>query len=342
MKYPNNNVYYKLYFLIIIFFVMFFFYENNLSLKSKSRIFTENKSLDKNSNNIHYEKTILNITKTNKVCICTVGKKENLYAREYVNFYKNLGIDKIFIYDNNDKNDEKFDLVLKDYINDNFVEIIDIRGKIAPQINSFEDCRKKNFKMYDWLIFFDMDEFLFLRNYSNIKQFLNQKTFDKCERIQLNWFVHTDNNLLNYDNRTLIKRFPDKRKEFNGTRLPGSNMIKSILKGYIDIEINDHHYLNPNLIVCNGFGKIIKFSGGKTNETDHFYYYIDHYWSKSTEEFVDKLMRGDAILGNKNKQNNLNRINMYFKYNNITLEKINYIESRTKYNLNNYKLFINK
>ena len=58
-----------------------------------------------------------------KVCLCTIGKQENLYAREYVNYYRNLGVNKIFIYDNNDKNDEKFDIVLKDYIDKKFVEI---------------------------------------------------------------------------------------------------------------------------------------------------------------------------------------------------------------------------
>ena len=33
-----------------------------------------------------------------KVCMCTIGKEENLYAREFVNFYKEKGVDKIFIY----------------------------------------------------------------------------------------------------------------------------------------------------------------------------------------------------------------------------------------------------
>ena len=96
-----------------------------------------------------------------------------------------MGISKIFIYDNNDKNDEKFELVLKDYIDNGFVEILNIRGKIAPQVKAMEDCRKKNFKKFDWLIFYDMDEFIFLRNYSNILDYLSQKIFDKCKIIQL-------------------------------------------------------------------------------------------------------------------------------------------------------------
>ena len=50
------------------------------------------------------------------MCICTLGKKENKYIREYIGHYKALGVDKIFLYDNNDIDDEKFEDVLSDYV----------------------------------------------------------------------------------------------------------------------------------------------------------------------------------------------------------------------------------
>ena len=134
---------------------------------------------------LNYLFFIVKLFKKIKVCLCTIGKKENLYAREYVNYYKNLGINKIFIYDNNDEKDETFDLVLKDYIDAGFVEIIDARGKLSLQVKAMEECRKNNYNKFDWLLFFDMDEFLYLRNYSNINDFLKKKVFDKCQKIQL-------------------------------------------------------------------------------------------------------------------------------------------------------------
>ena len=42
-----------------------------------------------------------------------MGKLKNLYVEEYVNHYIKLGVDKIFIYDDNDINTEKFSDVLK-------------------------------------------------------------------------------------------------------------------------------------------------------------------------------------------------------------------------------------
>ena len=54
----------------------------------------------------------INRNKSLKVCLCTIGKKENVYASEFVDHYKKMGYDKIFIYDNNDIEDEKFEDVL--------------------------------------------------------------------------------------------------------------------------------------------------------------------------------------------------------------------------------------
>lgn len=47
-----------------------------------------------------------------KICLCTLGKDENRYPREFVEYYKKLEVDKIFIYDNKDISGEKFDYVL--------------------------------------------------------------------------------------------------------------------------------------------------------------------------------------------------------------------------------------
>ncbi len=81
-------------------------------------------------------------------------------------------MDKIFIYDNNDLNGESFEDIIRDYIKNKNVEIINYRGKKTMQVNMMRDCYKKNNKKYDWFIMYDMDEFIFLKNYNNIKFYL--------------------------------------------------------------------------------------------------------------------------------------------------------------------------
>ena len=58
-----------------------------------------------------------------RVCLCTLGKQENRYIREFVKHYENYGVDKIYLYDNNDIKGEKFEEVINDYIEKGIVEI---------------------------------------------------------------------------------------------------------------------------------------------------------------------------------------------------------------------------
>ena len=50
------------------------------------------------------------------IAICSIGKQENLYIEEFVEYYKNLGFKKIFLYDNNELGGENFSEVLGTYI----------------------------------------------------------------------------------------------------------------------------------------------------------------------------------------------------------------------------------
>ena len=128
------------------------------------------------------------------------------------------------------------------------MEIINYRGKYKIQLNILNHCYYKNYKKYNWLILFDMDEFIFLKNYKNIKYFLNNKKFYDCQVIYLNEVIHLDNNQLYYKNKKLSERF--KEIELNSPKI----MVKSILRGDIEnINITNNHVidLNLNLKACN-------------------------------------------------------------------------------------------
>ena len=64
--------------------------------------------------------------------------------------------------------------------------------------------------------------------------------------------------------------------------------------------------------------------------------YINHYFSKSVEEFVNKLKRGDAERG-ATKENNYYQIGKYFYINEITPQKIDYLEKHLGIDLSKYK-----
>ena len=134
-----------------------------------------------------------------KVCLCVICKEENLYIKEFVETHKQLGFNHIFIYDNNDVNGEKVEDVIIEYVNQGFITIINYRGYSAPQMNSYFDCYKRNNLIYDWLAFFDVDEFLILKKNINIQNFLIDSRYDYCEIIKINWRMITDGGKLDYE-----------------------------------------------------------------------------------------------------------------------------------------------
>ena len=187
------------------FIILFLIIINIFGKKLRSK----EKEIKINNEIINLQK--VNITKVNNnstkayegntiVCVCTIGKMENRYIREFVEHYKNYGINKIFLNDNNDINGEKFEDVISDYIS-NSCRNNKNKRKLTPQFAVMNDCYHKNYDKYDWLIFYDVDEFIHLNNYSNVGKFLSEQKFDGCEAIYLNYVHHSDNNLLHYDNK---------------------------------------------------------------------------------------------------------------------------------------------
>ena len=255
-----------------------------------------------------------------KICVCSPGKQENKYIVEFIEHYKNYGVDKIYLYDNNNVDGEHFEEVINNYIKKGFVDIINFRGKKRALYQMMNDCYRNNYMKYDWLIFFELDEYIHLKNY-NLKEYLNNKNFSNCNAINLNWFLHTDNDKIYYENKTLKERFP-----ITENRIKKLKSIKTILKGHIpNITISNVHFINKQLKSCDGYGNPSNIIGIGTFNVDFNDYYIDHYSFKSTEEFVNKMNKGDVLY---NKDNIYERIKVYFDVNKITKEKIDYFDKK--------------
>ena len=272
---------------------------------------------------------------TTKICLCTLGKKENKYINEFVDFYRQIGVDKIILYDNNDINGEKFEDVILDDINSGFVEIKNYRGRNAIQLDSINDCLRENLKKYSWILVNDIDEFLHLKE-KNLKIFLSLDRLKKCNVIHFNWKHHTDSNQLYYKNESLFKRFPE-----IFTRYPET--VKSMIRGEkVKTYINtyNHHVLRYNYSCCNAYGETYMendfINGIQIKNPDYENYYFDHFYTKSAEEYIEKKNKGDCFFGS-DKRIDMYAIDIFFCFNKITLEKINLFENRTGLNLTKYK-----
>ena len=138
-------------------------------------------------------------TKKMKVLLCGIAKCENHYIKEWVEWYRDLGVDHIVLYDNNDPDGERFEEVIPEYIDSGYVEVINYRGKTQCQINAYNDCYSKYKNKYDWFLFLDIDELLEVFG-STLKDFLSQKRFAPFQGIKIFWKCFDDNDFVKVEN----------------------------------------------------------------------------------------------------------------------------------------------
>ena len=269
------------------------------------------------------------------VALCTMGKKENLYAREFMNYYMNLGVDHMFIYDHNSPFTEKIEDVLDKKYKKKITFYETQKLNISCQKEAFTNCYENNKNNFDWFIMVDMDEYLYIIK-DSLKNYLNDEVFNKCDFIKIHWMNSRDNNLLYYEPKPLFKRF---KKPYIK-----SKYIKSIIRGNIpNLKYWVHSpYISPfNNVTCTNEGKIINYTNINFEFIDNINIkraYIIHFRFKSTEEFIAKYKRGYSNWhGNEINDVMKERLSTYFKENGINLKKVNYIERELKLNLSSYK-----
>lgn len=277
-----------------------------------------------------------------KVALCCIGRLENKYAKEFVEYYKELGFDKIFIYDNNYDGEEHFEDVLEPYVTNGFVEIIDYRNKQKCQMQAYTDCYLNHGNEYDWIAFFDFDEYLTINGENSIKEFLSDKAFDNFQGIHINWMIYDDNDLIKYENKPLLERFTrpieyDKCITYN---FPENNHVKSIIRGGLNgFNWNiDTHSPHMNLLFCNNIGE--KCNDEAFSQYNFDKCYLKHFRTKTIEEYLsNKMERGFA---DRTYEDFLKKygVDFFFKVNTKTKEKEDFIKEYLRKEKPNLDIFI--
>ena len=333
--------------LILLFFFILISKKKNQMINIINNFKRYKKKFDykikKNRKNLSFNHNhFKNLDKNNSyginVLICAITKQENLYLEEFIEYYVSLGIKKIILYDNNDLDDENInDLLLNKTLFQDFIDIIDYRGIKYAQKKAYNDCYNNNKNKYDWIAFFDIDEFLYLKGFQNINKFLSLSRFKKCSSILINWKYYGDNEFIYYEPKPLKFRFT---KAF---KFPKNQIIniyiyaaaKSIIKGGLNITWNHFpHFLNSSTI-CRPNGSIVSNPLSHPNYNNAF---IKHYTTKSTEEYLIKLFKGKV---NSPYYLDLETLKFwitkyYFLFNEKTKKKILFIKRVIKLDISKY------
>ena len=292
-----------------------------------------NKYISKNTNKIKvifililyiyiisiYLKKYEEINNNLKVCLCLICKEERLYIRDFLDYYKKLGFNHIFLYDNNDKNGEDLKEVIYDYIIKKFVTYInyhDIKGSLGgPIMSAYYDCYQRNNLIYNWIAFFDVDEYLILKPENfKIQDFLINKRYIDCEAIKINWRIFTDNNKIYYEKGPLNKRFKKpsliSKKANEVTKI----IIRGNLSNYALRKSYDAHEIFYSNKSCDTNGH--KRKGPRINPPIYNFAILNHYFTKTIKEYISKIKRGHAYYQWKINKTVLDfYLSAFFRYN---------------------------
>lgn len=271
----------------------------------------------------------------NKTAIITITQGDFNYIEEWVQYHHNLGIDLILIGYNGESNN--FDKLPKyDYIryidfsynkNNKLTNEFYRINKGFSGIDFYYPKHKLNFMcrclciLLDYVKFFyqdikyvvtiDIDEFVILPRYDNINVFLKENFDDRYSSMQMHSRIMTDNNLIYYEDKPCMERFPIFAKR---------ELISRWISKYYNYKsiINVYHYNIQNDI------QIISSPHNLSLAEKHIFKdsecYIKHFYTKSLEEY---LMKMDCSVDNDYFTRFEDRLLYnYFQFNELTDEKL--------------------
>lgn len=218
-----------------------------------------------------------------------IAKNEGSYLLEWISYYLVLGFDRIIIYDN-ESTDNTRQIIQHAQLNDKRISYIfwsDIPDR-APMIPAYNDAVKRT--NTEWIAFFDIDEFLVLKEDNSISEFL-LKFDSSVSAIGINWLIFGSSNQENYRDDLVIQRF----KRCSVPEFAPNKHIKTIAR----TKRIQHMYIHSAKIssgeYVNAEGKNIKIENlGRSDSICENIAQINHYVLKSKEEYKQKKIKGEG------------------------------------------------
>jgi len=215
--------------------------------------------------------------------IVAIIKNEAPYIAEWIEYHLLVGVEKFYLYDNESADNLKE--ILEPYIRDGIVEYKYFPGK-GKQILAYNDVLEKARKETHWLAVIDIDEFIVPISTATIPEFL--KDFEMFPGIEINWIMYASSGQKDKKQGLVIERF----KDHSSIEFAPNRYVKTILNPRLTTHIMVHD--SESILWKNNVN-------ANKEKAKPFCYYregvfdkirINHYFTKSFEEYIFKRNRG--------------------------------------------------
>lgn len=230
--------------------------------------------------------------------VVAILKNEGHYLKEWLDYHLAAGVDHFYLYDN-ESNDNTRE-ILKPYIDDEIVTCFSVPGEVI-QMPAYNDAVRKFKFTTRYMAFLDCDEFIFPKTPQSIVEVVDEilSQDPRAAALAVNWQIFGSNNLETADySKGVLERFTrrapsDWFEPATKETLPVGNIhVKTIANPrLIRYIVNPHYaYYFDGAFAVNTAGGRVRHWGNEPILADKMV--VNHYFTKSKEEFQSKLERG--------------------------------------------------
>lgn len=222
--------------------------------------------------------------KTADVILCSIVKNEKLYIDEWLLYHKYLGFDRAHLYDNADNASVYLNNLPNQY--GDYVRVVHLPG-LGKQKEAYLKCMNDHAHSNTWGAFIDIDEFIVLRKHPNIKSLLHELAPDGGS-VVLGWNIFGSSGAITREPGPVLARF-------TMTSVVPDRHVKTVayLPHALDPIIHNV-ILKPGHPTVDQHGRAISCDSPYVENNDRKVAHINHYYTKSWEEFQAKRQRGWA------------------------------------------------
>lgn len=232
------------------------------------------------------------------LAIVAIAKNESEYIAEWVAYHQAVGVDRIYLYDNDSTDGMK--ACIQIFIDDGYVVYNQIHGS-CQQFNAYCQGLWTYGKKCKYMAFIDCDEFLAPVKYGdNLCKILDDlfAIHPKAGGVLVNWCMYGSSHFETKPDGLLIDNFVYRAK----IGKEGTNVTKSIIRPFCTLMWNHPHYPIYRL-GYQGIDMTGKVNNGFWNEIDDYHLLkVNHYFTKSREQWVKRRSLGKADLGKEDKR----------------------------------------
>ena len=227
-----------------------------------------------------------------------IFKDEDRYLKEWIEYHRLIGVDHVYAY--NDGSTDDYLKVLSPYIDEGYVTLVEWK-KPHSQMEAYTDCWQRFKDETFWMMFIDVDEFICPYKNQSITEWI--RPYEHYCSVTLFWRHFSTGGIMDYDATKLVtERFT----KASPTLRPGGKIVLNTAyqpvhiyhhsiecyvsflgKTWIIPPIDEERHFIMDYATDSYRVRVLKMPSINTIQ-------LNHYWSKSYEEYQRKMSKGDV------------------------------------------------